>query len=47
MDKGKELTLYILEQYREHCQSTIIMGEDADIENLKEVSKAIKCTKAQ
>ena len=47
MDKGKELTLYILEQYRSHCQTTVNMGDDSDIENLKEVSKAIKWTKAQ
>ena len=46
MDKGKEVTLYILEQYRDHCQTTVNMGEDADKENLKEVKEAIKWVKA-
>jgi hypothetical protein len=47
MDKGKEVTLYILEQYRDHCKTTVNMGEDADKENLKEVKEAIKWVKAQ
>jgi hypothetical protein len=47
MDKGKEATLYILEQYRSHCQTTVDMGDNADKENLKEVKKAIKWVKAQ
>ena len=47
MDKGKEVTLYILEQYRDHCQTTDNMGEDADKENLKEVKEAIKWVRAQ
>jgi hypothetical protein len=47
MDKGKESALYILEQYRSHCQTTVDMGDDADKENLKEVKKAIKWAKSQ
>lgn len=47
MDKGKEITLFILEQYRSHCQTTVDSGDDADKENLKEVKKAIKWVKAQ
>jgi len=44
-DEGKKLTLSILEQYISHCQTTIDMGENDDIENLKEVEKAIKWVK--
>jgi hypothetical protein len=47
MDKGKEATLHILEQYKDHCETTIVMGDNADKENLKEVKKAIKWAKAQ
>lgn len=47
MEKGKQLTLYILEQYRSHCQTTVNMGDDSDLENLEEVKEAIKWTTRQ
>ena len=47
MKTGKELTLYILEQYKSHCQTTVDMGDDADKGSLKEVKQAIKWAKSK
>jgi len=47
MGKGKDATLYILEQYLDHCQTTVDGGEDNDLENLKRVKIAIKWVKSK
>lgn len=44
---GKEAALHILGQYKDHCQTTVNMGDINDIESLKEVNMAIKWVKSK
>lgn len=46
-DEGKDKALHILEQYRDHCGTTTAMGDNTDIENLKDVEKAIEGVKGK
>ena len=38
---SKEITLKILNQYRDHCRNTVEFESDADVENLADVESAI------
>jgi len=45
--ESKDLALFHLEQYKSHCETTVADGNNADKENLEELTKAVDWLKRQ
>ena len=41
MKMSKQKAISILEQYRDHCQTTVNSGDNSDVDNLKDANEAL------